>query len=208
MPPPLPIASFAKVATGCAAFAILFHFLSAEAWAQFARDVFGHVAFGHGFAAFLMRFTRLGAPAEKFVDAGSPPLTTLAKYLAAATMLQICLGALYRYGLTGFVPHLTGALIVSAFLLYAATGVFTPAPPGHRARLAAFALLWVTVAQVGFGIGAYFVRVNLDAKVPVSPGLKGLTHSHILTGALTFALVLLLAVLLRRDVADKAAAAH
>jgi hypothetical protein len=203
---PLPIASFAKVATGCASLALLIHFLSPEAWAQFARDIFGHVAFGHGLAALLMRFTRLGAPAPQFVDAGSPPLPVLAKYLAAATMLQISLGALYRYGLSGFAPHLAGALVASAFLLYAATGVFAPAPPGHRARIAAFVLLWVTVAQIGFGIGAYFVRVNQDAHVAVSPALKGLTHSHILTGALTFSLVLLLSVLLRRDVVLEARA--
>ncbi|GAB4410988.1 MAG: hypothetical protein OHK0021_20190 [Bryobacter sp.] len=204
MSSPLPIASFAKAAAGSAALAVLCHFLPLGAWALVLRDSLGHIAFAYAVAALLFRFSPLGAPAAPFIDAGSPPLPAAARWLSGVTMLQIFLGALYRHGVTGFAPHLTGALLASAFLLYVATGVFTPAPAGHRCRQAAFALLWVTLAQIGLGIGAYFVKVNLDAGQPIQKGMVGLTHSHILTGALTLTMVLVLAVLLRRDVVAEA----
>jgi hypothetical protein len=200
MSSPLPTAPFAKAALACTALALIFHFASTHAWSLVLRDSFGHIAFAHLLAALLMRGSYFGGAALPFVDAGSPPLSTLGRWLAGMTMLQIFLGALYRHGITGFTPHLTGALLASGFLLYVATGVFTPAPAGHRCRRAAFGLLWITFAQIGFGIGAYFVKVNLDAGKEISRGLVGLTHSHILTGALTLTFVLLLSVLLKRDV--------
>lgn len=188
----LPVAPFFKAALGCTSLALLFHFLPLGAWSPALRDIFGHLAFGHAVCALMFRIPSFAAPADSFVDPGTPSLPSIAKYLPAITMLQIALGALYRHGITGFAPHLTGAILVSAFLLYVATGVFTPAPPRHRARQAAFWLLWITLAQVGFGLGAYFYKMN---------GISsGVTHAHILTGALTFTFVLLLSAFLRRDV--------
>jgi hypothetical protein len=191
MSQPLPVASFSKAALGCMALAIVFHFALPNAWGFALRDIFGHIAFAHGLCALLFRLGHF-ASAGTFVDPGTPSLPSIAKYLPGITMLQIALGALYRHGVTGFTPHLTGAILVSAILLYVATGVFTPAPAGHRARSAAFWLLWITLAQIGFGLGAYYYKMNSV--------VSGVTHAHILTGALTFAFVLLLSVFLRRDV--------
>jgi hypothetical protein len=192
MSQPLPVVSFAKAALGCTSLAILLHFVSSHPWSLATRDILGHIAFAHGLCALLFRTARFAGPAEPFLDPGTPSLPQIAKYLPAITMLQIALGALYRHDIAGFGPHLSGAILVSAILVYVATGVFTPAPPGHRARFTAFCLLWITLAQVGFGIGAFFYKVNSIS--------NGITHAHIFTGALTFAFVLLLCVFLRRDV--------
>lgn len=197
MSQPLPVASFTKAALGCTSLAILFHIISAQpllpAGLSLAlRDIFGHIAFAHGFCALLWKFTSFGAPAVTFMDPGTPSLPQIGKYLPGITMLQVALGAIYRHGITGFAPHLTGAILVSAILLYVATGVLTPAPEKHRARLAAFWLLWITFAQIGFGLGAYYYKMNNAS--------SGITHAHILFGALTFAFVMLLSVFLRRDV--------
>jgi hypothetical protein len=197
MSQPLPVASFTKAALGCTSLAILFHFVSAQPWSLAIRDIFGHIAFSHGLCALLWKWTSFGAPAQSFVDSGTPSLPQIAKYLPGITMLQVVLGAAYRHGFTGFAPHLTGAILVSAVLLYVATGVFTPAPAGHRARQASFWLLWITIAQIGFGLGAYYYKMNSVS--------SGITHAHILFGALTLTFVILLSAYLRRDVETAAA---
>jgi uncharacterized membrane protein len=51
-------------------------------------------------------------------------------------------------------------MLVGAYLLYAATGVLTPAKPGHPTRTAALVLLWLVLAQVLIGIAAYLVRFS------------------------------------------------
>ncbi len=192
----LPIRNFRVAGLALAALAVVVHFLSGENWALFLRDCLGHLAFAHLFASWLLSLPSVERNSQPFVDLGTPSLIALAKLLPGATFLQIVLGAAYRHSLAPFWPHLTGAILVSGLLVYAATGVLTPAPAGQRCRTAALGLLWVTLAQVGFGIAAYFTKMSVDP----SPALRGNTHAHIATGALTFGFVLALAVLLRRDV--------
>lgn len=161
-------------------------------------DVLLQLAFALA-CAFALRISGWSEGLEQFIDHGTPSLRSLSVVAPWLVLLQIGMGAALRYRLMGAMSHVAGAMLVGAFLLYFATGVMAPAPKGHHARSAAILLLWVVVAQVVFGIGAYVVRYGQGEG-------NGLTDSrifsivHIISGALTLAATLLSGMLVRKSV--------
>jgi heme A synthase len=118
-------------------------------------------------ALFALRATGLAHRLEPFIDHGSPSLRALCAIAPWLVILQIALGAALRHQLAGAMSHVLGAMLVGAYLLYTATGVLTPAKPGHPTRTAALILLWLVLAQVLLGIAAYLVRFSgPDAGIP------------------------------------------
>ena len=55
-------------------------------------------------------------------DTGSPSLRTLALLCVGATFLQLTLGAAFRHNGLGIVPHLIGAVVVTAMIFWTACG--------------------------------------------------------------------------------------
>jgi hypothetical protein len=140
-----------------------------------------------------------------FVDHGSPSLKSLGVITPWLVLLQIGMGAALRYKLMGAISHVAGAMLVGAFLLYFATGVMSPAPKEHPARLAAVVLLWVVLAQVVFGIAAYVVRFGQGPNNGL-PDTRIFTILHIITGALTLGSTYILAHLVGKSSSKQEAA--
>lgn len=110
----------------------------------------------------------------------------------AAIMIQLILGAAYRHGAIGIIPHVAGAVIVTILVLSAAVRVFrTPEADSYLKRPA-----WVGVAflttQLVLGILAYFSRLaSRSDPQPLEPMIS-LTAGHVIVGALTLGSLLVL----------------
>ncbi|MDX2153414.1 MAG: hypothetical protein SFV54_21905 [Bryobacteraceae bacterium] len=159
-----------------------------------ALDSLGHAAF-----AALAAVALLPPPSPQSVDdSGTPSLRALATALPAFLFLQIVLGAATRYDHLGYLPHILGALAVSAFAYLAAIFAMMQAP-GHPAiRLASIAVLVSVTLQVLLGILALVGRITSNGSI--------LPLVHLAAGALTLAVGVLFALQIRRHVRTPAAA--
>ncbi len=127
-------------------------------------------------------------------DTAWPSLRKLAAACPAAILGQLALGAAYRHQALGIVPHVAGAMIVSALVLI--TAIFALLQfGGHRAlRGAAIFMLSVTFLQVFLGIAAYMSRVATADALRPEPVMVVLTALHVAVGALTMAVSVLFAI--------------
>lgn len=136
-------------------------------------------------AVFTSRSWRAGA--IPVVDTGWPSLRSLSVFTSLAVLAQIALGAGYRHRAFGVMPHVIGALVVTAVVLMVAIFVLAQFESHRSLRRAAHALIWITGAQVLVGIAAYTVRAsNLEALAPPREVVL-LTVLHVALGALTLA---------------------
>ena len=134
---------------------------------------------------------------ERVEDRGRPSLRSLAIATPAVVLAQVALGAAYRHEAVGLMPHVAGAMIVALLILV--VGVFvTQQFPGHRSlRPAAIALMTIAFLQVFLGITIITIEaLNLENALPLILS----TVAHVVTGALTMAATVVLAILIRRNV--------
>ena len=122
-------------------------------------------------------------------DQGWPPLRGVARNTLALVVIQVGLGAAFRYGSIGVMVHILGALVVVVFIL--ALVVCVTLMPEHPTLRPAAIMLGVS----------HFVQVFLGLTV-VSMGTakanKGVAaavaSAHVSTGAVTLATTLVLAL--------------
>ncbi|MDE3170454.1 MAG: COX15/CtaA family protein, partial [Acidobacteriota bacterium] len=69
-----------------------------------------------GLTVYLSPWWREHAP--QFEDRGSPRATALASATTGVILAQILLGAAYRHGATDIIPHLVGAAVVTAMVVW------------------------------------------------------------------------------------------
>lgn len=151
---------------------------------------------------------------EVKADAGGPPLRTLTTLSVAAVLIQLVLGAAFRHGATGILPHAAGAVIVTVMVVWAAVATLRrhgrDAYLGRPAKL----LLVLLTAQVSLGVLAYLARMSSagdrvngvgeffdsmslsplaqpNQVQPLEPMIS-LTAGHLIVGALTLATALVL----------------
>jgi len=135
------------------------------------------------------------------VDSLGWPATAAGSLLAPlAVLTQLALGAAFRHKALGLVPHVLGAVVVSAIVLWVSI-FFLVNYPRHRAlRSSALVLLVLTFSQVFLGVGAYMSRVvTADAPQPL-PLMVLFTVAHVAVGALTLASSIILAIQVRRHI--------
>jgi heme a synthase len=127
-------------------------------------------------------------------DTGFPPLRFAAAIVPVAVLGQTALGAAYRHGALGLMPHVVGALAVTALVLLASTIVLTQHGESRVVAKPAKRLLIITLHQVVLGVLAYVTRIItggaggsgfLAVVVPVA---------HVAVGALTMGASVLFAV--------------
>ncbi|HLH43161.1 MAG TPA: COX15/CtaA family protein [Bryobacteraceae bacterium] len=147
-------------------------------------------------AIFTSRGWRLGPQIVQ--DYGKPSLRSLSAATAGLILAQIALGAGFRHGALGILPHVAGAMIVSFVILILAAFVLHQFPQHATLRRAAKTLLGVTLAQVFLGIETYFARLGAAEKP--APMLI-FTIAHVAIGALTLASSVVLAIQIWRNVA-------
>jgi heme A synthase len=120
-------------------------------------------------------------------DSGSPRLRSLAAWTTAAILVQLVLGAAFRHGAFGIAPHLVGAGVVTAMVVW--TGVvakkrFRRVRDLRRATILLHSFFGI---QILLGFAAWWaVAAARDAVQPTFTYVS-LTVAHVLGGALTLA---------------------
>ena len=133
-------------------------------------------------------------PRSSEPDNTNLPLRKLVSVTVGAVLIQLVLGAGFRHQAFGIVPHIVGAVVVTAMI---ALTVFTVWRRHKQedylirpARLVASLL----VVQLGLGIAAYFARLaSKSDPQPLEPMIS-LTVAHLVVGALTLASMVVLAL--------------
>ncbi len=130
-------------------------------------------------------------------DYGKPSLRSLSVFTCVLILGQIALGAGFRHGAIGVLPHIIGAMIVSLAILILGAFVLHQFPNHAPLRRAAKTMLAVTLIQVFLGIETYFARLGAAEKP--APMLI-FTIAHVATGALTLASSIVVAIQVWRNV--------
>lgn len=142
-------------------------------------------------------------------DSGSPRLHTLAGWTTAVIFGQLILGAAFRHGAFGIVPHLVGAGVVTVMVVWtgrAAKKRFARIPAIRRS------VIWLHATfgtQILLGGAAYWAI--LASRGAPQPGLTYviLSVAHVLVGALTLAASVILSLVSFRLIGSaEQAAAH
>lgn len=129
--------------------------------------------------------------ALSFQDTRSPRVTTLAIWTTAAIFVQLVLGASFRHGAFGILPHLIGAAVVSVMVIWAAAVAkrrFVRVPAMRRAVIWLHSTFGTQIILGGF---AYWAILN--SADTTQPGLTYviLSVAHVAVGALLLASSLL-----------------
>lgn len=124
-------------------------------------------------------------------DAGSPSLGRLATGTTAAIFLQLMLGAAFRHNGLGIIPHLVGAVAVTAGVLWMLVRVLAEHKSERRLVRSTAALTGLLAVQVLLGIGSYIEKLaERNAPQPLPPAVT-VTTAHVAVGALVLASSLL-----------------
>ena len=148
----------------------------------------------------------LEKPGLHLPDTGRPRTRTLTRWALASVYLQLILGAAFRHSAIKLLPHLIMAAIVAVTVLWAAIRVLTEYRGVPQLRRPAQILLGLTLAQLSLGFGAYLTRVEWgkDAPQPMA-AMVATTVAHVVVGALVLATTAVLALQVRRHMANKPA---
>jgi heme a synthase len=134
-----------------------------------------------------------GAPA-KLDDPASPPLRTLSAITAAAIFVQLILGAGFRHGAFGILPHMIGAFLVLFLSIWTSRTVRVRFGTVKQLRRWGILLQSFIGTQFLLGIAAYWAVVQeIKAQQPTTTYVI-LTVAHVLVGALTLAASVVLAL--------------
>jgi heme A synthase len=121
---------------------------------------------------------------------------SLATTTAALVLLQVILGAAFRHGVTGGLPHILGALVVAVFLGPAMAAILRTETP--EVRSAAIALIMLTTVQLLLG----FALLTMQSFDDIDPLVVIIaTAAHVAIGAFTLAAAVITAILIRRATA-------
>jgi heme A synthase len=128
-------------------------------------------------------------------DQGWPPLRGVARNTLALVVIQVALGAAFRYGSIGVMVHILGALIVVVFILTLVVLV-TLMPEHPTLRPAAITLGVFTFGQVFLGL-----TVVSMGTAQANKGVAAIMAvAHVALGAVTLAATLVVALEVWRNV--------
>jgi len=131
-------------------------------------------------------------------DRGSPQLRSLSLWTTIIIFVQLILGAGFRHGAFGILPHLIGAVAVTFFVIWTgrtAKKRFANVPAIRRS------VVWLHATfgtQILLGFAAYWaVAKAINEAQPTLPYVI-LTVAHVLVGALTLASSVILTLICYR----------
>jgi heme a synthase len=141
---------------------------------------------------------------ERIVDEHPSNLATRASIAVGCVWLQLILGAAFRHSGLKLIPHLIGAVVVTAMLLWTAIPVLKRYANITELRTPATAVLALLGLQLVLGLASYFTRVVWSQSAPEPEmALVIATVSHVAVGALVLASTLILAIQANRFLAVK-----
>jgi cytochrome c oxidase assembly protein subunit 15 len=116
-----------------------------------------------------------------------------------ALFAQTILGAGVRYGVVAGVVHITGAVLATAVVMWAALGILMRQMDNPRLRRAAMLLLSITFSQVFLGIAAMTARIVYASAPQPMPMMVLFTVAHVAVGSLMLGAAVALAMLAPPD---------
>jgi|GEM_PF-869396 len=142
-------------------------------------------------------WNRKAAPLE---DRGWPSLRALAWVAPAVALVQIALGAAYRFQVFSSIPHAAWAFPAVLLILLLATFTLTAADPGEHASLrrGSIALMALVSVQLVLGVAAFLGRMDPPIAFLSLDGMAALRATHLGTGALVFGFTVALAAQILR----------
>jgi cytochrome c oxidase assembly protein subunit 15 len=153
-------------------------------------------------AIFTSQWWQANGPA--FEDTVTPKLRSLTVWTGVAVFLQLILGAAFRHKGFGIVPHLVGAVVVTALVFLTASALKRRFPGAQPLLGCARALHALIGLQLLLGAGAWWSRqygAQFPQPVPVTVTL---TVVHTVMGALVLAATVITALLVYRLVRAEA----
>ena len=143
-------------------------------------------------------------------DPGSPSVRNLSLITTAAIFVQLILGAGFRHGAFGILPHMIGAAVVLFLVIWTGRTVRKRFGSVRDLRRWGVLLQAFLGTQILLGIAAYWAVVQEITSAQPTLTYVVLTVAHVLVGALTLAASVLLTLasvrLIRGDAAATAAA--
>lgn len=142
-------------------------------------------------------WNRKAAPLE---DRGWPSLRSLAWLTPVAVLIQIALGAGYRYQAMSAIPHASWAFPAMLMILLLAAFAMTAANPEEHAELrkGSIALMTLVCVQLILGVVAFLARMDPPISFLPDDSLAALRATHLGTGALVFGFTVALAAQILR----------
>jgi cytochrome c oxidase assembly protein subunit 15 len=131
-------------------------------------------------------------------SAPRPSIFSLGVITCAAIYLQLIVGAGYRHGAIGVAPHLVGACIVTALLLWWTGAVLARHRDLRVLRRPAVALFALLAAQLVLGVWSYELKIATRGAPQPEPRMVLITTIHLLCGAAILATSLLLTLRAQR----------
>lgn len=137
-------------------------------------------------------------------DTWKPSMRSLATAVPAIILLQVTLGACYRYRVLGVIWHILNAMIVLLLVLCVAVFLVRQLPNHPTLRPAAITLGVITAVQVLLGFTTFMMLILFpeSSLAVITTGVL-----HVTNGALTFGAAAALAVLIRHNVRQPLAVA-
>jgi cytochrome c oxidase assembly protein subunit 15 len=137
-------------------------------------------------------------------DAGSPEIRVLALWTSIAIFVQLILGAGFRHGAWGIIPHLVGAGVVLFLVIWTGRTVRKRFGAVRDLRRWGILLQAFMGTQILLGIAAYWAIAKSADSVQPANLYVALTVAHVLVGALTLGAALVLTLCLYRLVRPRA----
>lgn len=141
---------------------------------------------------------------ELVEDTWKPSMASLATAVPAIILLQVTLGACYRYRVLGVIWHILDAMIVLLLVLCVAVFLVRQLPNHPTLRPAAVTLGVITAVQVLLGFTTFMMLI-LFPESSMAVIVTGVLH--VTTGALTFGAGAALSALIRHNVRQPVAVA-
>lgn len=132
-------------------------------------------------------------------DSWHPPLRKLAFFLPAIVILQVILGAAFRYRAASVIWHILNAMVVLLSILIVCVFLVRQFPEHPSLRPAAIALGGIAGVQVMLGFATFLLLILLPES---SPAVIIVSVVHVATGALTLAATISLSAEIRRNAVE------
>jgi heme a synthase len=120
-------------------------------------------------------------------DTGSPRAATLGLWTTIALVAQVVLGAAFRHGAFGIMPHLIGAGVVTVMVVWAGRVVKKRFREVRALRLGVILLHSTFGWQLLLGGAAWWAMTSAMAQIQPTGLFVFFTVAHVLGGALTVA---------------------
>jgi cytochrome c oxidase assembly protein subunit 15 len=140
-------------------------------------------------------------------DRGSPRLRPLAVVTTAAIFVQLILGAGFRHGAFGILPHLVGFVVVTFLIVWTCRAVRKRFGQVRDLRRWGVLLQAFLGTQILLGVAAYWAVVQAMHATQPSMAYVVITVAHVLVGALTLASSVVLTLSCYRLIRPKAVVA-